>query len=125
MTAAENLPIDPYPSIDELIPQVMYAKLPAALALEIADRYQTLGGKYQTMYQHTDGRFINGMMFTDRIQNCLEEVVDGVFCLLGDIFRYSAAGIEPTDNIYTILDGLIQVYSLLVVERELRNAPVV
>ena len=108
-----------YPSIDELMPQVLLSLIPASLAAEIRERYLTLGDKYQTMYQHTDGRFINGMMFTDRIDNCLEEVVDAVFCILGQIFKDTEVNIEPSANLYSILEGFIHIYSLLMMEKEL------
>ena len=94
----------------------MLAILPDSLAAEIKERYETLGDKYLSDKFHTDGRQINGMMFTDRIINCKEEVVDAVFCILGQIFKETVKGIEPSENMFPMLYGLIQVYSLLSLE---------
>lgn len=110
---------DPYPSILELVPDALMAVIPAKLFVEIAERYQTLGVKYQTEQQHADGRYINNMMFTSRIDNCREEVVDAAFCMLGWIFKARARNRPIPNNAYTILTGLIQIYGLLVAEKEI------
>lgn len=106
-----------YPNIDELMPPLLQTRIPMQLGEEIKRRYNELGDKYQTMNQHTDGRFMNGMMFTSRIDNALEEIVDAVFCMLGHVFRCTARGEEPSENIYTALTGLIDIWSLLTVEK--------
>lgn len=106
-----------FPSTEELIPPVLLAKLPAKLVKDIADRYETLGEKYLTEEVYFDGRRINGMMFTSRIDNCLEEVVDAVFCILGWIFKVAHKGQAIPINAYSCLTGLIEVYSMLEAER--------
>lgn len=104
-----------YPSIDELIPKPLKAVLPHSLTEEISERYATLGEKYLTERTLPDGRHINGMMFTDRIVNCREEVVDGVFCILGQIFKDVNIGQhEPTEGLYEMLEGLSRIYSMCV-----------
>jgi hypothetical protein len=106
--------MDVYPSIEELLPKVLLAKIPAALADEIAVRYTTLGDKYLTDKFHTDGRRINGMMDTDRVTNCNEEVVDAVFCIIGQIFKNKQAKNTETDlELSFVLDALISIYSAL------------
>lgn len=124
-----------YPSIDELMPEAMLGIIPASLAKEIAYRYETLGPKYLSEAHTKDGRPVNSMMFTSRIQNCREEVVDAVFCILGWIFKEiqreghikHPSGIPignderfegPPDSAYDALRGLITVYSILVAEFE-------
>lgn len=102
-----------YPSIEELMPEVMQALIPEALAKEIRERYLTLGTKYATDQVHTDGRRINAMMFTSRVANCREEIVDAAFCMLGTIFKAQAAEEEIPDWAYTILRGCIEIYSML------------
>lgn len=111
----------PYPSIDELIPPSLEAKIPGSLYKDIANRYITLGGNYLTEFLTVDGRPINGMMYTDRVQNCIEEIVDAAFCVIGEIFKRNAKGIDPGENLYTLLDGITQIYSLLVAESESMN----
>lgn len=102
-----------YPSTEQLIPEVMKAKLPMSLVEEITERYETLGTKYLSE-EEFDGRPVNQMMFTDRIINCREEVVDAVFCMLGQIFKEQSNGSEEIDdNIYFILEGLTNIYSAL------------
>lgn len=114
--------IDVYPSVSELIPPSLEAKIPGSLYKDIANRYLTLGAKYMTEYVTVDNRPINGMMYSDRIQNCIEEIVDAAFCVLGEIFKRSLKGKDPGNNLYILLDGIIQIYSLLVVESEIMNA---
>lgn len=113
---------EPYPSISELIPPSLEAKIPSSLYKDIANRYTTLGINYLSDFYTVDNRPINAMMYTDRIQNALEEVIDACFCICGEIFKRNAKGIEPGDNLYTLLDGIIQIYSLLVAESESMNA---
>lgn len=84
---------------------------------EIKERYETLGGKYLTMYQHEDGRFVNGMMYTDRIENCLEEIVDAAFCMVGWIFKCKAKGLEEPYVGLKILGELVQIYEELKAEK--------
>lgn len=112
-----------YPSIEELIPPALEAKIPSSLYKDIANRYLTLGPGYATDFITVDGRPINGMMYSDRVQNCIEEIVDAAFCVIGEIFKRNAKGIEPGQNMYILLEGIIQIYSLLVVESEIMNAP--
>lgn len=107
-----------YPSIEELMPEVMLGLIPASLAHEITERYETLGTKYLSDQKHTDGRPINAMMFTSRVANCREEIVDAAFCMLGTIFKADAAGEEIPDWAYTILRGCIEIYSMLVAVQE-------
>jgi hypothetical protein len=97
----------------------MRAILPELLLGEIEDRYETLGEKYLTENHHIDGRLINGMMYTDRIVNCREEVVDAVFCVMGQIYKdTNIAGVEPNDSLFLMLSNLIQVYSLCIILEE-------
>jgi hypothetical protein len=110
-----------YPSAEELMPSILKAKLPASLVDEIAVRYETLGDKYLTEAVSSDGRRVNGMMFTDRIQNCREEIVDAVFCILGQIFKDGVTGNQPDDNLYFLLEGLIEIYSGLAYMEESKN----
>lgn len=113
----QSLSAKVYPSIDELLPLEMLVIIPDNLAREIIERYETLGPKYLTDNLTEDGRQINGMMYTDRIVNCIEEIVDAVFCIVGQIFKDTSKGAEPSQNLYTILDGLIQIYKLLSMEK--------
>lgn len=115
-------PYGVYPSIEELAPREIRAIVPALLMEEIEERYSTLGEKYLTEHLHPDGRRINGMMFTDRIVNCREEVVDAAFCLMGQIFKdIKIQGKEPNDAIYTMLKMCIDMYSLCVAMEELED----
>ena len=111
-----------YPSLNELIPPSLEAIIPSSLYKDIANRYITLGSNYLTEFLTVDGRPINGMMYTDRVQNCIEEIVDAQFCVLGEIFKRTARGIEPNENLYTLLEGINQIYGLLVAESESMNA---
>lgn len=95
---------EPYPSVDELLPLESLRILPENLSIDIATRYRDLGGKYLTDKLHDDGRRINGMMFTDRIENCLEEIIDGAFCIVGEIFKLKAAGMQVPHALNRILD---------------------
>ena len=103
------------------MPYILKAKLPATLVSEMEDRYATLGTKYLTEDFTPEGRQINGMMYTDRFENCREEIVDAVFCILGQIFKEQAAGNTLDDNIYIILMGLIEIYSGLVYIEQSNN----
>ncbi len=76
-----------YPSTEELLTPYWKARLPATLVEEITTRYETLGEKYVTAHKRNDGRFINGMMYTSRVTNAVEEVVDAVFCMIGWAFK--------------------------------------
>lgn len=107
-----------YPSSKELIPEVFQAMLPASLEREIVERYETLGSAYISEDKTGDGRSINKMMFTSRIDNCLEEVVDAAFCMLGWAFKARHAGQNIPDSCYTVLQQLCDIYTLLVTERE-------
>lgn len=108
--------MEPYPSISELLPPLLLAKIPHKLAEEITERYATLGEKYLTDALHTDGRRINGMMFTDRMVNMNEEIVDAVFCAVGQIFKDTNAGKLPSENLAYILDGLTELYTMIALE---------
>lgn len=102
-----------YPSIEELIPSILRSKLPATLIEEITERYETLGEKYLTDEVTEDGRRVNGMCYSDRIVNCREEIVDGVFCILGQILKEQLVEKEPDDRLYELLIALIEIYSSL------------
>lgn len=95
------------------MPEVMQSVIPEALAREIRERYATLGTKYLSDQKHTDGRTINAMMFTSRVANCREEIVDAAFCMLGEIFKAQVADEDIPDWAYTILRGCIEMYSML------------
>lgn len=107
-----------YPSVEELMPVPLAAVIPQSLSEEIRERYLTLGAKYMTKDRYKDGRYINAMMNTSRIQNCREEIVDAVFCVLGWIFKAQAVNQQPSDSAWAALRGLIDIYSLLVSEYE-------
>jgi hypothetical protein len=102
-----------FPSTEELIPEVMLAKLPYSMVLLIKERYETLGVNYLTNIPIEDGRLINKMMITDRIENCLEEVIDAVFCILGWSFKCQEAAKDFPIEGELALNNLIQTYSLL------------
>lgn len=104
---------DVYPSIDELMPEVLLARIPEALARDIRERYATLGTKYLTEDLHTDGRRINAMMYTSRVANANEEIVDAAFCMLGEIFKANVNQEEIPDWTYQVLLGCIEIYSML------------
>lgn len=106
-----------YPSTEELIPEVFQAMLPASLVKEITERYETLGPGYVTDEKY-EGRFVNNMMNTSRIDNCLEEIVDAAFCMLGWAFKAKHSGKHIPDSCYTVLQSLCDMYTLLVSERE-------
>lgn len=110
-----------YPSIKELIPDVLLARIPSKLVDEITERYETLGIKYLSDRVHYDGRKINDMMYSNRIDNCREEVVDAVFCILGWIFKAYRAGVPYLDNAFTCLTNLTEVYAILFSEREINT----
>lgn len=106
-----------YPSIQELVPSELRRELPDALYNEIAFRYATLGEKYMTDKQFSDGRFINGMMFTNRIENCIEEVVDAVFCILGWILKHQLKE-KPMNSVqFECLAHAVNLYNLLLKEK--------
>ena len=106
---------DVYPSADELLPRSMLGILPAALVVEITERYESLGTKYLSDKFWPDGRQINSMLFTDRIVNCREKVIDAVFCILGQIFKdLNHSDNQPDDALYSMLEALIAVYSICV-----------
>lgn len=108
--------MEPYPSISELLPQSMLAKIPPKLAEEITERYATLGEKYLTDALHTDGRRINGMMFTDRLVNCNEEIIDAVFCIVGQMFKDKNAGKITSNYLVYLLEILAGAYQGLSIE---------
>ena len=121
---ADKLTSSVYPSIGELIPPILETRLPSRLIAEMSMRYEQLGDKYLTEQLHTDGRRINAMMFTSRVGNCIEEVVDAAFCILGWIFKAKAAGRPIPESAYPCLDMLTSVYSLLSAEFEVeQNRP--
>ena len=108
-----------YPSVHEFVPDLMLSMIPASLYETIKERYETLGPKYVTETQHTDGRLINACMFTDDVQNILEEVVDAVFRSLIKIYKSSMYDSVMDNNDYTVLRGLIEIYQLLMSMKEL------
>lgn len=85
---------------------------------EIKTRYETLGEKYLTDQLTEDGRRINGMMFTDRVVNCREELIDAAFCVIGQIYKEAISGRVPDDSFYALLEGCIDMYSLCVALEE-------
>lgn len=107
-----------YPSIEELMPRPLLNILPSPLVEDVVTRYRELGDKYLTYALHTDGRRINGMMYTDRVVNANEEIVDAVFCMLGQIFKDTSKGMEPRDNIYVALELMIKLYQILKLEEQ-------
>lgn len=108
-----------YPSTSELMPGLLMARIPEALARDIKERYRTLGGKYLTDNHHSDGRLINGCMFNNSIQEALEEVVDAVFNILVLIFKYTTRDSNIPDYSYSCLSGLIEIYSILYTQRHI------
>lgn len=102
-----------YPNIEELIPSILRSKLPATLIEEVTERYETLGFKYVSEEITDDNRLINSMMYTDRIINCREEIVDGVFCILGQILKEQLVEKNPPDILYDLLVNLSEIYSTL------------
>lgn len=115
------------------MPKPLLSIIPSELAREIEERYEKLGAKYLTDQTTEDGRPINGLMFTSRIENCREEVVDAVFCILGWIFKSNVptgnlvgnmnTGFHlenggPPDSAYDALRALINVYGICVAEYE-------
>lgn len=107
-----------YPSIEELTPRVIKSYIPELLMQEIKERYETLGEKYLTEQTTEDGRRINAMMFTDRIVNCREELIDAAFCVIGQIYKEAINGNQPDDAFYALLEGCIDMYSLCVALEE-------
>lgn len=110
-----------YPSVQEILPSVMMSIIPASLAQEIDKRYTELGPKYVTDTVHDDGRKVNGCMFKSSVQDALEEVVDAVFNVLVWMFKLenvTEPGNSSYNNAYSALRGLIELYSLLTVEKE-------
>lgn len=104
--------------MDELLPDILKARIPMKLAQEIEERYTTLGLKYMTEQRWDDGRLINACMFTNRIENALEEIIDAVFCVLGWILKYRQLNRQIPDSAYHALIGMIELYALLTVEKE-------
>lgn len=111
-----------YPSIQELLPDTLLSIIPAKLAQDITERYERLGPAYATENRFKDGRFINGMMYTNRVENAIEEIVDAVFCMAGWIFKAEARELEPPDSAFLALNALIDCYSLLMQERDNESA---
>lgn len=91
--------------------------MPEELIAEIKQRYETLGEKYLTDNLTEDGRRINGMMYTSRIDNCNEEVVDAVFCIIGWIFKCQYRRMPIPDAAYKTLGSLVDVYLDLEAEK--------
>lgn len=115
----KQLQTEVYPSSEELMPRSLLSLLPQTLVEEIEIRYRELGTKYLSGRTWPDGRQINNMLFTDRMINCREELVDAVFCILGQIFKDIQHGDDqPNDVLYDMLSGLIAVYSMCVAMEE-------
>lgn len=111
-----------YPSIEEILPDLLLSRVPASLATEITERYRDLGGKYLLDEYTTDGRQVNACMHNDSVQDCLEEVVDAVFNTLVWIFKNRQYESRIPDNAWSILTGLLEIYSLLVVSKADQDA---
>lgn len=114
-------PKEVYPSIDELMPSSILARIPVMLAHEIETRYETLGEKYMTDNRYQDGRFINGCMYKSSVQDALEEIVDAVFNTLVWLFKARNQD-EISDNMIQVFLGLVEIYSMLCLEREMEIA---
>jgi hypothetical protein len=115
-----------YPSIEEILPEVLLARVPASLASIITERYRTFGSKYVTQDTY-NGRLVNSCMYKSSVQDALEEIVDATFNTLVWIFKlsdvdswsgkgeyYDEAGMEAM----AVLMGLIEIYSLLMSAKE-------
>jgi hypothetical protein len=109
-----------YPNTDELLPNMLLAKVPASLVLDITRRYKEYGPKYMTDGFHIDGRQINACMQRNSIQDAIEEVVDAVFNVLVWIFKLSkdnsAYGQHAGQQATSALAGLVDIYTLLAIE---------
>jgi hypothetical protein len=110
-----------YPSTREIIPDLLLHKLPVSLVNQIEERYNLLGPKYVTEEVHLDGRFINGCMLKSSAQDAIEEVIDAVFNVLVLIFKNSKLGPVIPDELYSVLSGLIEIYTALCVIREMNR----
>lgn len=106
-----------YPSIEELLPDLLLSRIPASLAEDMQHRYETLGPKYLTDNMSSDGRRINACMFNSSVQDALEEVVDAVFNVCVWIYKGTIVG-HIEDNAYPCLMGLIEIYALLKASKE-------
>lgn len=102
-----------YPNISELMPEPLLAMVPVLLARDIETRYASLGTKYLTEERHTDGRQINALMYTSRVANANEEIVDAFFCMLGTAFKATVNEEEIPDWVYEVMTGLIHIYGVL------------
>lgn len=112
-----------YPSVQELMPDVLLAKIPQTLAINIEERYKTLGTKYLTEHKTEDGRLINSCMFGNSIQEALEEVVDAVFNILVLLFKHSQRNDHEIPNYtYDVLTGLIEIYTVLYTMHDIDKA---
>lgn len=107
-----------YPSTQEIMPDLLLYKLPKKLVDDIEDRYERLGPKYVTEETHIDGRRINGCMLKSSSQDAIEEVIDAVFNILVLIFKNSRLDPVIPDQLYSILTGLVEIYTALAVIRE-------
>lgn len=108
-----------YPSIEELIPQILTHRLPASLQDSLKTRYEELGGKYLTKEEYIDGRLTNACMFNNSLQDAVEEVVDAVFNNLVWMYKHERRnGKVPTVAMET-LSGLIEIYSLMKIQKEI------
>ena len=112
-----------YPSTEELMPELIRARLPALLCDEVEERYRTLGEKYVTDIVHEDGRYINGCMYKSSAQDAVEEVIDAVFNTLVWIFKINggAGDQSSAESSWLILQGLIETYALLKAEILMEN----
>lgn len=111
-----------YPSINEILPTYLLSRVPSSLVEEIKERYAILGPKYVTEQIYSDGRSINGCMLKSSVQDAIEEVVDAVFNTLVWLTKLShendEQGFRVSENAGHILLGLIEIYSLLCMEKE-------
>ena len=73
-----------------------------------------------TATQHVDGRYVNGCMFKSSVQDALEEIVDAVFNVLVWLLKLRSGG-RAVESAHSALLGLIELYALLQIERQLND----
>lgn len=109
-----------YPSIEELLPPDLQARVPASLDAWVRERYASLGDKYLTTDIMPDGRRVNSCMYKSSVQDALEEVVDAVFNVLVWLFKLRLEGRQLVAA-HSALLGLIELYALLQLELRLEG----
>lgn len=109
------MPIDAeavYPSISELVPDIIRAHLSDLLVSRVKERYEQLGDKYMLPFpEHQfEYRPVNGCMIRDTRQDIEEEVVDAVFNCLVMLLKCAksenSAKANKTYNILVSLNGI-------------------